>query len=165
MIKKFTIAILLIVFCLLLLFSLSLFISSFVFHWFFKLICLDSLLLFFCVFSLYTFIYLFIYLFIWLCQVLIAVRRILVAAWGIFIVVCGIFSVAAFRIFSCGKRTLRCGMWDLVPWPGIESGPPALGMQILSHWNTREVPCVFSICIFCYHRACLNIVITVYFKL
>ena len=30
--------------------------------------------------------------------------------------------------------------WDLVPWPGIEPGPPALGAQSLSHWTTREVP-------------------------
>ena len=31
-------------------------------------------------------------------------------------------------------------MWDLVPWPGIEPGPPALGAQILRQWITREVP-------------------------
>ena len=30
--------------------------------------------------------------------------------------------------------------WDLVPWPGIEPGRPALGAQSLSHWTTREVP-------------------------
>ena len=30
-------------------------------------------------------------------------------------------------------------MWDLVPWPGIESRPPALGVQSLSRWTTREV--------------------------
>ena len=35
---------------------------------------------------------------------------------------------------------LSCGMWDLVLWPGIEPGPPALGMQSLSQWITREVP-------------------------
>ena len=29
-------------------------------------------------------------------------------------------------------------MWDLVPWPGIEPRPPALGTQSLSHWTTRE---------------------------
>ena len=39
--------------------------------------------------------------------------------------------VAACRIFGCG-------MWDLIPWPGVEPGPPALGMQSLSHWTTRE---------------------------
>ena len=57
------------------------------------------------------FFFLNIYLFIWLLLVL--------------VVACGIFS---------------CGMWDLVPWPGIEPGPPALGAQSLSHWTTREVP-------------------------
>ena len=28
---------------------------------------------------------------------------------------------------------LSCGMWDLVPWPGIEPRPLALGAQSLSH--------------------------------
>ena len=37
-----------------------------------------------------------------------------------------------------------CGMWDLVPWPGIEPGSPALGAQSLSHWTTREVPGLLS---------------------
>ena len=32
------------------------------------------------------------------------------------------------------------GVWDLVPWPGIEPGPPALGVWRLSHWSPREVP-------------------------
>ena len=54
------------------------------------------------------------YLFIWLCWVL----------------------VAAYGTFSCSMQTLSCGMWDLVPWPGIE---PTLGAQCLSHWTTREV--------------------------
>ena len=35
---------------------------------------------------------------------------------------------------------LGCGMWDLVPWPGIEPGPSALGARNLNHWTTREVP-------------------------
>ena len=35
--------------------------------------------------------------------------------------------------------TLNCGMWDLVPWPGIEPGPPTLEVRNLSHWTTREV--------------------------
>ena len=30
-------------------------------------------------------------------------------------------------------------MWDLVP-PGIEPGTPALGVQSLRDWATREVP-------------------------
>ena len=32
--------------------------------------------------------------------------------------------------------TLSCGVWDLVPWSGIELGPPALGIQSVSHWTT-----------------------------
>ena len=41
--------------------------------------------------------------------------------------------VAACGIFSCNKR-------DLIPWPGIESRPPALGAQSIIHWTSREVP-------------------------
>ena len=37
----------------------------------------------------------------------------------------------------CGMQTLCCGMWDLVSWPGIESGPPALGARSLNHCTTR----------------------------
>ena len=58
----------------------------------------------------FYFIFFYIYLFTWLHWVL----------------------VAACRIFSCG-------MWDLVPWPGIKPGSPAL-MQRLSHWTIKEVP-------------------------
>ena len=32
------------------------------------------------------------------------------------------------------------GMRDLVPWPGMKPGPPALGVWSLNHWTTREVP-------------------------
>ena len=32
-----------------------------------------------------------------------------------------------------------CGMWDLVPWPGIKPGSPALGAQSHSPWITGEV--------------------------
>ena len=35
--------------------------------------------------------------------------------------------------------SLSCSMWDLVPWPGIEPGAPALRVWSLSHWTTREV--------------------------
>ena len=50
--------------------------------------------------------------------------------------------VAAHRSFClhCSRRTLSCGLWDLVPWPGIEPRPPALGAHSLSHWTTRKVP-------------------------
>ena len=34
---------------------------------------------------------------------------------------------------------LSCGMWDIVPLPGIEPTPPALGWQSLSYSTTREV--------------------------
>ena len=42
--------------------------------------------------------------------------------------------VAALEIFSCG-------MWDLVPCPGIEPGPPASGAQSIRLLATtaREV--------------------------
>ena len=40
--------------------------------------------------------------------------------------------------------TLICGLWDLVPWSGIEPGPPALGAWSLSHWPTREVPILYN---------------------
>ena len=58
-------------------------------------------------------------------------HQVLVAAHRIFTV--------AFENFSCGMWTLSCIMCDLVPWPGIEPGPPALGAWSLSHWTTREV--------------------------
>ena len=62
------------------------------------------------------FFFLNIYLF-WLC-------RVLVVAHGIFVVAC--------LVAAC--------VWDLVPWPGVEPGPPALGAQSVTHWTTREVP-------------------------
>ena len=52
-----------------------------------------------------SFFFFFEYLFIWLCWIL----------------------VATHGIFSCSMRTLSCGMWDLVPWQGVEPGPPVLG--------------------------------------
>ena len=30
-------------------------------------------------------------------------------------------------------------MWDLIPRPGIEPRPPALGARSLTYWTTREV--------------------------
>ena len=35
---------------------------------------------------------------------------------------------------------LNCSVRDLVPWPGMEPGPPALGVWRLNHWTTRGVP-------------------------
>ena len=48
-------------------------------------------------------------------------------------------------------QTVRCGMWDLVPWPGIEPRPPALGAWSLSHCTTREVPgpCIYLFLLNC----------------
>ena len=52
--------------------------------------------------------------------------------------VCVCVCVAA---LNCSMQDLfSCGMWDLVPWPGIEPGLPAWGVQSLGHWTTREVP-------------------------
>ena len=50
--------------------------------------------------------------------------------------------VVALRIFDlrCDMQTLSCGIWNLVPSPGIEPGPLALEMWSLSHWTSREVP-------------------------
>ena len=46
------------------------------------------------------------------------------AGSSIVITACGIFS---------------CGIWDLVLWPGIKPGPPALGARSLSKWTTGQV--------------------------
>ena len=37
-----------------------------------------------------------------------------------------------------------CSMQDLVPRPGKEPRPPALGMQSLSHLTTKEAPAIFK---------------------
>ena len=46
-------------------------------------------------------------------------------------------------IFKClflftylAAQGLSCGMWDLVPQPGIKPRAPALRDQSLSHWTT-----------------------------
>ena len=41
---------------------------------------------------------------------------------------------------SWSMQDLNCGMWHLVPQPGIELGSPALGEWSLSCWTTWEVP-------------------------
>ena len=63
-----------------------------------------------------------IYLFIWLYLVLVVAHEI----FGI-------------QTLSCSCEPLPVPH-DLVPWPGIELGPPALGAWSLSQWTTREVP-------------------------
>ena len=46
--------------------------------------------------------------------------------------------ITARGIFSC-LHTLTCDMWNPVPWPGMEPGPPELGACSLSHWTAKEV--------------------------
>ena len=38
---------------------------------------------------------------------------------------------------------LSGGLQHLVPWPGIEPGPPVLGAWSLIYWTTGEVPVTF----------------------
>ena len=62
---------------------------------------------------------------------------------GSLVVACKLL-VVAHGLLSCGIRTLSCAcMWDLVPWPGIEPRPPALGARSLIHCATRKVPTLF----------------------
>ena len=52
--------------------------------------------------------------------------------------------VCLFVFIYLAAPGLSCSMRDLVPWPGIEPGPPALEVWSLNHWTTREVPnCCF----------------------
>ena len=82
-------------------------------------------------FVFFLFLLLNIYLFIWLCRVLVAACRLLS---------CG--SLAP-QLWHSELSVVAC-MWDLVPWPGIELGPPALGVQSLIRCDTRKVPVLFS---------------------
>ena len=59
---------------------------------------------------------------------------------------CGFFFIYICYLFIWLHQDLSCGMWDLVPWPGIEPGLPALGASSLSHWTNREVShCSFDL--------------------
>ena len=51
---------------------------------------------------------------------------------------------AAQEICRCSMQYLSCGMWDLVPWPGIKPGPPAWGAWDLSHWITKKKSLLLS---------------------
>ena len=61
----------------------------------------------------------------------------------VFVVALGVFDLHCYMrvlsFFSYGMLTLSCGMWDLVPWPGIECRPLALGAQSLCHGTTRDI--------------------------
>ena len=41
--------------------------------------------------------------------------------------------VATGEFLSCGTQTLSWSMWHLIPWPGIEPGPPTLRAQSPNH--------------------------------
>ena len=45
-------------------------------------------------------------------------------------------------ISCCDMWTLSCGMWGLVPSPGVEPRPPARAQWSISHWAARETPVV-----------------------
>ena len=47
-------------------------------------------------------------------------------------------------MIACGP--FSGGMWDLVPWLGVEPGPPALGAWSFGPWTTRKVPPVPLCC-------------------
>ena len=48
-------------------------------------------------------------------------------------------------VAACSStQTLSWIMWDLVPWPETEHGPPATGAWSLSHWTTKEVSCLLK---------------------
>ena len=47
--------------------------------------------------------------------------------------------IAGCRVFSCWMQLCICSIGDLVLWPGVKPGSPALGVQSLSHGNIREV--------------------------
>ena len=46
--------------------------------------------------------------------------------------------VVACGIFNYVMWTLRCCIWDLIPWPGMEPRPPALGAWCLSPWPLEK---------------------------
>ena len=57
-----------------------------------------------------------------------------------FVIACLPRSICLCWVFIVACRIFSSGLWDLVPSPGIEPRPPALGAQSPSHQTTREVP-------------------------
>ena len=51
-----------------------------------------------------------------------------------------IFIYSAAQVFVAACKIFICSMWGLVPPLGIKPRPPALEMQSLSLWTTREAP-------------------------
>ena len=45
------------------------------------------------------------------------------------------FLTFIYFFWLCRVVLAPCGKWDLVPWPGIEPGLPALGTWSLRHWT------------------------------
>ena len=73
--------------------------------------------------------------FIWLCRVLVVSHETFLSLLQhaeSLVAACELL-VAVFKLIN------SCDMWNLVPWPGMELRPPALGAQSLSHWTTTEV--------------------------
>ena len=64
-----------------------------------------------------------------------AARRILVPWLGF---LC-LFNLAVLGL-SWGMWAFSCSVQNLVHWPGIESGPRALGAWSPKHWTAREFP-------------------------
>ena len=69
-------------------------------------------------------------------------KQLLISQGRSFILYLFIYLFRLRRIFSCGMRTLSCGMnvGSTSPTPGIKPRPPASGAWRLPHWTTREVP-------------------------
>ena len=84
-----------------------------------------------------------IYLCSWLYWILVAAHRI----FGLHCSMCFLL-VATWGFFSWGVSTLSCSMRDLVPWPVIKHGPPALGALDLRHWTTRVSISKTTLCVY-----------------
>ena len=64
--------------------------------------------------------------------------------FNLFIWLCWVLVVAQ-GSFRWDLQTLCCGMWGVVPWPGIELWPPpSLGARSLSHGPPRKSLILFS---------------------
>ena len=50
-----------------------------------------------------------------------------------------VLAMARSSIFTVACTIFSCSTWNLVPWPEIKSGTPALVAQSLSHWTSMEV--------------------------
>ena len=66
----------------------------------------------------------------------ICMHWVLAVAQGIFDLHCGVW-----LSFSCTSRTLHCDTWDLVPWPEMESRPPAFGSAESEPLDHQGSPC------------------------